>query len=177
MKKLTSTALKKRLRECSQDELIDLVQRLYGAVPEAADFINVVYGDADYVTALLMKAKKQVRNEFFPARGLGRCSLSKAKEAIRMFGRVCNDPVLYLDLQLYYVECGIEFTNEYGDIDEHFYNSMEGVYRDVIDTLISMGDETITAQFRDRLRAAVDDTENVGWGFHDGLHDAFMMLD
>lgn len=59
MKKLTSTELKKRLRECSQDELIDLVQRLYGAVPGAADLINFIYGDADYVAALLTNAKKR----------------------------------------------------------------------------------------------------------------------
>ena len=177
MKKLNSTALKKRLRECSQEELIDLIQRMYASVPEAADIINVVYGDAEYIAALLTKAKKQVRNEFFPDRGLGRCSLSQAKETIRAFGRVCNDPALNLDLQLYYVENGIEFTNVYGDINERFYISMEGMYRDVIDTLINMEDEELKALFRDRLKAAVDETENVGWGFHDGLYDAYMMLD
>ena len=177
MKKLTGTALKKRLRECSQEELIDMVQRLYGAVPEAADFINVEYGDADYVVGLLQKAKKQVRYEFFPDRGLGRCSLSKAKEVIRSFSHVCKDPALYLDLQLYYVECGIEFTNEYGDIDERFYNSMESVYRNVIVTLNNLGDETLTSRFRDRLKAAVDDAKNTGWGFYDGLYDDYGMLE
>ena len=177
MKKLTGTALKKRLRECSQEELIDLVQRLYGAVPEAADFINVEYGDVGYADDLLQKAKKQVRHEFFPDRGLGRCSLSKAKEVIRSFGHVCKEPALYLDLQLYFVECGIEFTNEYGDIDERFYNSMEGMYRDVIDTLISLEDEALTSRFRDRLKAAVDDSENIGWGFYDELYDDYGMLE
>ena len=177
MKKLTGTALKKRLREYTLEQLIDMIQRLYRAVPEASDFIHVEYGDADYVTELLLRAKKRVRNEFFPDRGLGRCSLSNAKGAIRAFGCLCKDPALFLDLQLYYVECGIEFTNEYGDIDEPFYNSMERMYREVIDTLISLGDEALTARFRDRLRAAVDETDCIGWGFHDGLRDAYMMLE
>ena len=177
MKKLTITALKKRLRECSQEELIDLVQRLYGAVPEASDFINVEYDDGGYADDLLQKAKKQVRHEFFPDRGFGRCSLSKAKDVIRSFGHVCKDPALYLDLRLYYVECGIEFTNAYGDIDERFYSSMEGMYCDVVDTLNRLGDEALTSRFRDRLKAAVDDSENIGWGFYDGLYDAYGMLE
>lgn len=177
MKKLTGAALKKRLRECSQGELVDLVQRLYEAVPEASDFINVEYDDGGYADDLLQKAKKQVRHEFFPDRGFGRCSLSKAKDVIRSFGHVCKDPALYLDLQLYYVECGIEFTNEYGDIDERFYNSMESMYHDVIVTLNNLGDETLTSRFRDRLKAAVDDAKNTGWGFCDGLYDDYGMLE
>ena len=177
MKKLTGAALKKRLRECSQGELVDLVQRLYEAVPEASDFINVEYDDGGYADDLLQKAKKQVRHEFFPDRGFGRCSLSKAKDVIRSFGHVCKDPALYLDLQLYYVECGIEFTNEYGDIDERFYNSMESVYRNVIATLINLEDEVLTSRFRNRLKAAVDDAKNTGWGFCDGLYDDYGMLE
>lgn len=176
MKKLTKTALKKRLQNCSQGELMDVIQRLYSAVPEAADFLNVEYGDEEYVIGLLDKAKKQVRNEFFPARGLGRLSLSTAKGTIRTFGRICEDPAQYLDLQLYYVECGIEFTNEYGDINEAFYNSMESMYRDVINALICIGDDALTDRFRARLKAAVDDTRNIGWGFHDCLNDAYQAL-
>ena len=47
-KKLTTTQLKKQLKECSQDELIDLISRIYKAVPETADFINVELGDQEY---------------------------------------------------------------------------------------------------------------------------------
>ena len=118
-----------------------------------------------------------MRHEFFPDRGFGRCSLSKAKEVIRSFGHVCKEPALYLDLQLYFVKCGIEFTNAYGDIDERFYSSMEGMYCDVVDTLNRLGDEALTSRFRDRLKAAVDDSENIGWGFYDELYDDYGMLE
>ena len=43
--------------------------------------------------------------------------------------------------------------------------------------LISLGNEALTAQFRDRLKTAVDDTENVGCDFHFGLHEANTMLE
>ena len=29
---------------------------------------------------------------------------------------------------LFYVECGVGFTNEYGDFNERLYNSMASVY-------------------------------------------------
>ena len=41
MKKLAKVVLKKRLQNCTQEELMDVIQRLYSAVPEAADFLNV----------------------------------------------------------------------------------------------------------------------------------------
>ena len=86
MKKITKTALKKQLQTQSQGELIDLVLMLYSTVPEAVDYINIEYGGEEYAHELLSKAKRQVRNEFFPARGMGRLSLSTAKAAIRDFG-------------------------------------------------------------------------------------------
>lgn len=176
MKKITKTALKKQLQTQSQGELIDLVLRLYSTVPEAVDYINIEYGGEEYAHELLSKAKRRVRNEFFPARGVGRLSLSTAKATIRDFGRVCRDPAQYIDLQLYYVECGVEFTNTYGDIDAPFYNSIERMYQDVIDALNTLADDSLTQLFYDRLKTIVDDTRDIGWGFHDGLRDTFSEL-
>ena len=82
----------------------------------------------------------------------------------------------YIDLQLYYIECGVEFTNTYGDIDEPFYNSMERMYRDVINALNTLSDDSMTQMFYDRLKAIVEDTSDIGWLFHDGLRDTFSEL-
>ena len=175
-KKLTAAQLKKLLKECSQDELIYLISRLYKAVPEAADFINVELGDQEYISGLLEEAKKKVRKEFFPNRGYGRLSLSTAKSAISSFKRVCTDPVMIIDLQLYYVECGVEFTNSYGDINESFYSSMERMYWAVIETLNKSDDERLYQLFSERLKAVVDDSSGIGWGFYDGLCDSYYSL-
>lgn len=32
-------------------------------------------------------------------------------------------------------------------------------------------------KYRDRLKAIVDNTEGIGWGFHDGLIDLYYSLD
>lgn len=176
MKKITKTALKKQLQKHSQGELVELIMRLNSAVPEASDFIIIELSGEEYALELLSKARKKIRNEFFPDRGLGRLSLSTAKAAIRDFRRVCRNPMHYIDLQLYYIECGVEFTNTYGDIDEPFYNSMERMYRDVINALNTLSDDSMTQMFYDRLKAIVEDTSDIGWGFHDGLRDTFSEL-
>lgn len=175
-KKLTATQLKKKLKEYSQEELIYLISRVYQSCPEAADLINADLGDEDYTAKLLSEAKAKVRKEFFPTRGMGRLSLSAAKSVITSFKRVCKDPAMVLDLQLYYVENGVEFTNAYGDINEPFYNSMGSVYHTVTETLIKMDDEKLYRKFAKRLKAVLDETEGIGWGFNEDLSDSYYSL-
>ena len=175
-KKLTVAQLKKQLKEFSQDELIYLVCHLYKSIPEAADYINAEMGDQEYVAQLLEDAKKKVRKEFFPARGFGRLSLSTAKQAISSFKKVCQDPNMIIDLQLYYVECGVEFTNTYGDINESFYSSMESMYWTVIEAINKSDDRQFYETFADRLKAVIEETEGIGWGFYDGLCDSYYSL-
>lgn len=71
---------------------------------------------------------------------------------------------------LYYVECGVEFTNEFGDIDESFYTSVENTYNTALDL---MANEDILNKFKDRVLKIVNETENIGWGFHDCLGDVY----
>jgi len=70
---------------------------------------------------------------------------------------------------LYYVEMGVEFTNTYGGINESFYNSVEGMYQSVVDSINKPKNSEIFSALRKRLKAVVDDTSGIGWGFHDNL--------
>jgi len=50
------------------------------------------------------------------------------KKAIADYEKLsCSDTNL-ADIMLFYVECGVGFTNEYGDFNERLYNSMASVY-------------------------------------------------
>lgn len=174
--KLTQTQLKKQLNAFSKEELIYLITRLYKSCPDANSMINAEMGDDSYIDGLLAEAKAKVRKEFFPARGFGRLSLSSAKSAIASFKRVCTDAAKVIDLQLYYVENGVEFTDTYGDINESFYNSMGSVYRTVVDALNKTDDPAVYEQFKDRLKAVIEDTAGMGWGFNEDLSDSYYSL-
>ena len=172
-KKMTVTQLEGQLQEYPQEKLIDLICRMYKTCPEAALFISSEFGDTAYTGELLEKTKAKIRREFG---GSGRLSLTTAKSVITSFKKVCSDDTMVLDLQLDYVECGIMFTNRYGDINASFYNSMCRMYWTVVETLNKLDREDMFEKFHDRLQAAVDDTSGIGWGFHDDLYDSYYQL-
>ncbi|MTI85656.1 MAG: hypothetical protein FH756_17605 [Firmicutes bacterium] len=61
----------------------------------------------------------------------------------------------------------MEFTNTYGDITDNFYYSVESVYASITDMLGKVKDGKLIDEFQPRLKAIVDDTDEIGWGFHD----------
>ena len=71
---------------------------------------------------------------------------------------------------LFYVEQGVKFTLAYGDIDEAFYLSMEGMYEQALSTMKKLDLENT---FEERSRKIVTDTSRIGWGFHHTLHEIY----
>jgi hypothetical protein len=62
---------------------------------------------------------------------------------------------------LFYAECGVSFTLEFGDIDEPFYNSVESVFSDGLKTLKRCGPD-IADKLLPRFVDAVQSTDGMG---------------
>lgn len=58
--------------------------------------------------------------------------MSVAKKAIRDFKKISGKPLYIIDIMLHYVDQGVNFTEQYGDIGEPFYNSMEKMFEEAI---------------------------------------------
>ncbi|HHY74279.1 MAG TPA: hypothetical protein GX497_13855 [Bacillus bacterium] len=101
--------------------------------------------------------------------------LSEARNAIANFKKITGDQLRTLDLMLFYVEVGTEFTNTYGDIDGKFYDSMVSMYNKVI--IECDKDENLFKIFRDRLYAVVEESDGIGWGYHDDLCELYYSLE
>src|SRR5690625_7650460 len=86
--------------------------------------------------------------------------LAKAKKAISDFKKLTDDSGKVLDLMLFYVENGTEFTLTYGDIDERFYGSMESMYEKVV--VACEKDEKLFNKFKDQLYTIVLETSGIG---------------
>jgi len=67
---------------------------------------------------------------------------------------------------LFYVETGVKFTNDYGDINETFYKSLTTTF---VNSLTLMDKENLLDKFEKRVEKVVDDSLSIGWGFHDDL--------
>ena len=70
---------------------------------------------------------------------------------------------------LYYVECGVEFTNLYGDIDERFCSNLESMFSAFVMFFNSIENDSFYCRQSKRIRAVFEDTRNIGWGFSDEI--------
>lgn len=166
---LSVSEMKNILKNQSKEELIKLVIDSYKAIPQLKEYITVKYANQDAIEQIAEVYKDKIYNVFFPKNMSAQFKISNAKKAISDFKKLCSDQKYVIDVMLYYVEMGVEFTNTYGDIDEDFYNSIEGMYEAVVNDMNKCKDSKIFRIYSDRLTSVIDNTRGIGWGFHDGL--------
>ncbi|MEM9542952.1 MAG: DUF6155 family protein [Cyanobacteria bacterium P01_E01_bin.42] len=170
-KNLTLTTLKKHLKSASKEELIDDISELFKRFSAVKDFYTVKLspqGDKEVID----KYKKTIEDEFFPKRGFGKARLSVAKKAISDYQKISASPAMLIDIMLFYVEQGVRYTNAYGDINEPFYDSMENMYEKAVKKI---GSEGLHGVFHKRCQKIVDETSDIGWGFHDMLAQIYYL--
>ena len=72
---------------------------------------------------------------------------------------------------LYYVECGVEFTNTYGDISESFYNSVATVFSNFVKEINQLPDDSYYIRNKKRINDIYTNSKDIGWGFGDEIND------
>ena len=164
------TDLKKELQKLDKAQLIGLVTDLYKKSPAAKEILDFYVRPDEQ--ALFEKCREKVLRAFFPKRGFG-FKLREGKQAISEFKKLGASPELLAELMLFYVETGVKFTNEFGDISEGFYSSLEGMYEQALTLLKEHG---VLGKFAGRARQVVIDTGGIGWGFHDELHGLYQQF-
>lgn len=175
MTKIKLNELKKELKELNQKELIQLITELYKLNKDVQQYLSNKFKGEEAIVELFEQTKKKVKDEFFPDRGFGKMRLGEAKNAISTFKKLSGDAIKTLDLMLYYVELGTDFTNTYGDIDDRYYDSMLSMYDKV--AVECDKDEEIFNIFKDRLYSIVRESRDIGWGYHDTLCDIYYSIE
>ena len=168
-KLMTNAQIKKAIQGCEQDELIELILKIAQSCQQAREYLALNFTENQ--EEILGKYKQKVKDEFFPKRGFGRLNLREAKKAIADYKKICPDRMMVIDIMLFYVENCVAFTNEYGDINETFYNSAINVYSDVVKEINTIG-AIAYERFAARLDAAAHHACH-GWGFYDAMIDLY----
>jgi hypothetical protein len=159
--------LKKYLQQFNKEQLIEQIGELHKKYKEVKDYYAFCLNPDEGKT--LNKYKAIIFESFYPKRGF-KLSLSQARKAISDFKKLSPSPEHIADAMIYFVECGVLFTNDFGDIDEPFYNSMEGMFEDAC---VFIQKNSLEKNFKERCKKIMDDTGGVGWGFHDDLSDTY----
>ena len=163
--------LKKYLSQFSKEQLIEQILELNKKYKDVKAYYQFSLNPD--LTAKKEKVKNAVYECFFPKRGY-KLRLAAARKIISDFKKLEPDAESLADVMMRYVESGVEFTNEYGDIDEPFYNSVAGMFGNALKLIKENG---LQETFIVRVKKIMNDTKDFGWGFHDELrsiyHDYF----
>jgi len=119
---------------------------------------------------IMMKYKEIIHNEFFPKRGFGKLRYSIIRKAISDFKKIYQQPENMAELMVSYVEYGIDYTSQFGDIDEHFYDTILRMQRKALDYVLKYN---LPGIFDKRLKQMTIDGNGIGWGFSDELCDNY----
>jgi len=103
--------------------------------------------------------------------GTAPLSFVPVRKAISDYKKATGDQNGVLELMVYAVECGNDFTVEYGDIDERFYDNLVSLFSKAAQLLKTMDAQTKDAVLP-RLIAVVEKADGIGWGYYDGISDA-----
>ncbi|PIE35467.1 hypothetical protein CSA56_04080 [candidate division KSB3 bacterium] len=169
MTNMTKRTLMAYLEQRSKEQLCRDIADLFTKFPVVQDYYQAKINPIDEAL-LVEKYKAVIEKEFFTNRGFGKARRSVARKAVSDYKKVSGDPVGLADLMLFFVETGVRFTNEYGDIDEPFYISMESMYQKALQHIFKYG---LHYHFEDRCQRIVYNSAHTGWSFHDILSEIF----
>ena len=153
-----------------EKQLISLVSDLYRLSRENQAFLHARFGVGDDT---LNPYKKTIGTCMYPDVYKNKpVQISKAKQAIGAYSKAVGDARGEAELMTFFVECGNSFTLDFGDVDEAFYDALNGMYRRAIDRVLTLPEEE-RGEFQSRLKAIMTSSSNIGWGYHDMLCDDY----
>ena len=165
--KFSLTVLKQQLKTKTAPELVEEIAALCKKFPQVKEYYQVTFLGQDDV-AVQNKYKAIVKAEFIPGFKVQypKARLAVARKAIADYKKIATSKYGLADIMLTFVESGVIFSNEYGEIESAFYNSMESMYQSTLKYLLK---EQIVDDFDDRLLAVLKDTHQIYWWFHERL--------
>lgn len=175
--KPTWKTVKTEIAYWDQKRLLGLVQDLYGLSRTNADFLHArLLGGSD--GHALEPYKRRIQAAVCPKEPWKQdVRLSEGRKAISKYRKAIGDTHGLLTLMLHYVHCGNDFTLEFGDIDEPFYNSMCSMVNQFRKLLIQHGDQGLANQFIPSLEAEFQRIDGqMGWGYPDEVGEQLMDL-
>lgn len=162
------TQLSKYLKEMTKQDLEKEVKKLYTKFKPVKDFYEMeLSGDT---TQLVKTAKDQIRKEYFPTRGYGKARSSVSRKVISDFKKIAIFQRDVIDLLLYRVEMMLDFTNEYGEITDAFYVSLESSFEEACKLIEK---EKLQAEYKNACKMLVNEAKDFGWGVYEGLSGSF----
>jgi len=146
--------VRKELSDCSHRDLLGLIADLYDLSKDNKNFLETRFMPKD---TSLNTYKKHIQRYLAPKepwKDSENISIREAKKAISDYKKASSNPILLIDLMVYYVECGTNFSDEFGDMDEPYYSTLESMFDNAV-KLMKKQDKADVIEFVERLEKVV----------------------
>ena len=169
-KKSSWIDVKKIVSRYEKKQLIDLIGDLYRFSTDNKDFFHTRFSIGD---DLLKPYKHIIQNAIHPCLEEHEVlDIDRADDAITSYSKAIDNPAGEAELMIFYVECGNNFTLDYGDIDDEFYDSLISMYKNAIDTILEMH-KCEQEPIKRRLSEVLTSSSGIGWGYPEELSKLF----
>ena len=158
------------LESLSAEELTEEIKKLHKLFPDVRKYYKVQLQD-NGEEELLAKCKKILQKAFSPYSDYSGPKLREARNAVNDFIKLSGNSSNIAEAMIYYAEMGVKFTNDYGDINEAFYASVENMYEKAAEYV---NEHELKDKFVERFKKMAEETDGIGWGFHDTLVDIYL---
>ncbi|MBO0451652.1 MULTISPECIES: hypothetical protein [Enterococcus] len=111
---MTISGLRDKLYKADNDQLIELLCQVYKHSEVAQQIVDSRFLGDDYGMRLAKTTNQRLEKAFFPHGEIDR-SLVKAEELLRKFRKSCQNQRALIDVELYFVECGLDFVGIFGE--------------------------------------------------------------
>lgn len=165
-KKPTWTNIKSILAKKETPELLMLVKDLYALNKNNKTFIEARYLAGENT---LEPFKKRIEDALYPDVMKDKpVSFSVGRKAISDYKKATKDADGTIELMILYVSTGTQFTLDYGDMYDEFYDSLISMFHSILKLLVKAESKT-----QDKFVAELSDIANsvrgIGWGYYDDL--------
>ncbi|MDZ7692121.1 MAG: DUF6155 family protein [Balneolaceae bacterium] len=173
-----SPSIKTLIKDLEPDELREVILELCKLEPKNKQFLQLYLQSSDAVDikSIVNEAKKKIHGHFYGRSMFPKVDLSNARKTVSEYSKVLKEyPSQIADLKLYYVEIGTELTNEFGDINEGFYSSLESMFESFCNQIKKH--PIYFKKFEDRIYELQIACQNIGWGYGDVIDDLAFELE
>lgn len=151
-----------------KSELINLIKELYTLSKNNKSFIEVRYQiNADSLDIY----KKRIEEALYPdVMSNNPVNFSAGRKAISEYKKATQDINGTLLLMVLYVKTGTQFTLDYGDMYDEFYDSLISMFHSILKVLVKE-DDAMQNKYVSQLGEIVNSVQDIGWGYYDDISE------
>ncbi len=165
--KLTKAQLEKHLQSIGPAGVYKEILMLFSRFEEVKNYYEIALTDSSEV---LTEYKAKIEKEYFPKRGNGKARSSEARKVVSEFKKVAKNAEDVINLVLYRAEIMLRFTNEYGDIDMPFYDTLCRSYEEGCKLIAK---HHLQEKYKANCEELIEQTHKFGWGVTEDMQQTF----